>query len=83
MTGFIHAWYEPHHGVSDNTTAHTDIHKVIICIFHLFISPKNVDKEESRLEILVTPYSFLYAEYAAATVLVTFCVLLGKVSEFY
>ena len=30
--------------------------------------------------IHVTPYSFLYGEYAAATVLVSFCVLLGKVT---
>ena len=37
--------------------------------------------KDGRLEILVTPYSFLYAEYAAATVLVTLCVLLGKVME--
>ena len=31
-------------------------------------------------EIHVTPYSFLYGEYAAATVMVSFCVLLGKVT---
>ena len=32
------------------------------------------------LTILVTPKNFLYAEFAAATVLVSFCVLLGKIS---
>ena len=35
---------------------------------------------EGHTVIKVTMASFLYGEYAAATVLVTFCMMLGKVS---
>ena len=81
MTGFIHAWYEPHNAVGDNSTGHMDLHEVQRQFIHFIDSYHlgEIVQDESRLQILVTPYSFLYAEYAAATVLVTFCVLLGKV----